>query len=74
LGNLARNLSEQEDERMWSTLPDKIWISGVVLLAGRRDIEIDFFNGPGAAMESPVLQNLQISDGGRQFVIVRTVK
>ena len=73
-GNLARYFSEQADERMWSTLPDKIWMSRVVLPAGRHDIEIDFLDARGVAVESRRLSNLEIVAGSRQFVVVRTVR
>jgi hypothetical protein len=73
-GNLARYFSEQADERMWSTLPDQIWMSRLVLPAGRHEIEIDFLNASGVAIESRVLPDLHVVAGSRQFVIVRTVR
>jgi hypothetical protein len=45
-----------------------------VLPAGRHEIEIDFLNASGVAIESRVLPDLHVVAGSRQFVIVRTVR
>ena len=73
-GNIARYATEQADKRVWSTLPDQIWMSSVVLPSGSHDLTIDFFNAQGAVVESRVVPGIQVSDGSRQFVIVRTVR
>jgi hypothetical protein len=73
-GNIARYATEQADKRVWSTLPDQIWMSSVVLPAGSHDITIDFLNDRGVVVESRVVSGVQVSDGSRQFVIVRTVR
>jgi hypothetical protein len=73
-GNIARYASEQADKRVWSTLPDQIWMSSVVLPAGSHDLTIDFLNERGVVVESRIVPGIQVSDGSRQFVIVRTVR
>ena len=72
-GNIARYASEQADKRMWATLPDKIWMASVVLPAGAHDLSVDFLNDQGVAIESRIIPEVQVSDGSRQFIIVRTV-
>jgi hypothetical protein len=49
-------------------------MSSVVLPAGSHDITIDFLNDRGVVVESRVVSGVQVSDGSRQFVIVRTVR
>jgi len=73
-GNIARYATEQADKRVWSTLPDQIWMSSVVLPAGSHDLTIDFLNAQDGIVESRVIQGVQVSDGTRQFVIVRTAR
>ena len=73
-GGLARFASEQADKRIWSTLPDQIWMSYVVLPEGSHDIEIDFMNVAQNVVESRVIPGVQVTPGSRRFVIVRTVQ
>ena len=73
-GNVARYASEQADKRVWSTLPDQIWMSSVVLPEGTHDLTVDFLNAQGRVVESCSITGIQVSPGSRQFIIVRTVK
>ncbi len=73
-GNIVRYASEQADKRVWSTLPDQIWMSSMVLPTGSHDLTIDFLNAQGTIVETRILSGIQVSDGSRQFVIVRTVR
>ena len=73
-GNVGRYASEQADKRVWSTLPDQIWMSSVVLPEGTHDLSVDFLNAQQIIVESRVIPGLQVAPGTRQFVIVRTVK
>lgn len=73
-GNIARYASEQADKRVWSTLPDQIWMSSIVLPEGTHDISIDFMNAKQIVVESRVIPAVEVAPGTRQFVIVRTVK
>ena len=74
LGNAFRYVSEQADKRIWSTLPDQIWMSSMVLPAGAHDVQVDFMSGQSVVVESRTLTGVQVPPGGRQFVILRTVK
>jgi hypothetical protein len=73
-GNIVRYATEQADKRMWSTLPDKIWMSSLVFPAGTHDLSIDFLNAQGVTVESQVIPAVQVRPGHRQFVIVRTAR
>lgn len=73
-GNFARFASEQADKRVWSTLPDQIWMSSVVLPEGTHDLTVDFLNAQEVVVESRSISGIQVSAGSRQFIIVRTVK
>ena len=73
-GNIARYATEQADKRVWSTLPDQIWMSSVVLPAGSHDLAVDFVNAQGLPIESRMVADLQVTPGSRQFVIIRTVR
>ena len=73
-GNIARYASEQADKRVWSTLPDQIWMSSIILLEGTHDITVDFLNAQQVVVESRSFPGVQVSAGDRQFITVRTVK
>lgn len=73
-GNLARFASEQADQRVWSTLPDEIWMSSVFVPAGSHDLRIDFHDAGGRVVESRVVSSVEVMPGEREFVIVRTVR
>jgi len=73
-GNIARYASEQADKRVWSTLPDQIWMSSIVLPEGAHDLTIDFVNAEQVVVESHSFPEIQVSAGSRQFITVRTVK
>ena len=73
-GNIARFASEQADKRGWSTLPDQIWMSSVVLPEGTHDFTVDFLNAQQIVIESRSISGVQVLAGSRQFIIVRTVK
>ena len=73
-GNIARFASEQADKRVWSTLPDQIWMSSIFLPEGTHDLTVDFLNAQQAVVESRLISGVQVSAGSRQFIIVRTVK
>jgi hypothetical protein len=73
-GNIARYASEQADKRVWSTLPDQIWMSSIVLPEGTHDLTIDFLNAEEVVVESHSFPEVQVSAGSRQFITVRTVK
>jgi hypothetical protein len=74
LGNLVRFASEQADKRVWSTLPDQIWMSSMILPAGTHDIQVDFKTAQSILVESRKVRDVRITPGERQFVIFRTVK
>ena len=74
LGNIARYATEQADKRVWSTLPDQIWMSSMILPAGTHDVQVDFKTAQSALVESRTVPSVTITPGGRQFVILRTVK
>jgi len=74
IGNIARFASEQADKRVWSTLPDQIWMSSMILPAGAHDLQVDFLTAQSILVESREILDVEIESGGRQFVILRTVK
>ncbi|MBW2497795.1 MAG: hypothetical protein JRF61_11025 [Deltaproteobacteria bacterium] len=73
-GNLARYGSERADQRVWSTLPDEIWMSTLVLPAGSHDLTIDFLDAGQRVVESRIVSGVEVAPGGREYVIVRTVR
>lgn len=73
-GNILRELTEKADTRVWSSLPDKIWMSAMVLPAGRHDLEVDFLAADSRVVESRSVPGIEIGPGERKFVVVRTVK
>jgi hypothetical protein len=73
-GNLARYASERADQRVWSTLPDEIWMSTLVLPAGSHDLTIDFLDARQRVVESRVVSGVEVVPGSREYVIVRTVR
>ena len=73
-GNIARYASEQADKRVWSTLPDQIWMSSIVLPEGTHDLTIDFLNAEQIVVESHSFPKVQVLAGSLQFITVRTVK
>ena len=73
-GNIVRYASEQADKRGWSTLPDQIWMSSIFLPEGVHDFTVDFLNAQQVVIESRSFSGIQVLDGRRQFIIVRTVK
>lgn len=74
VGNIARYASEQADKRVWSTLPDQIWMSSMILPAGAHDLNVDFMTAQSMLVESQDIPGIEIVPGGRQFVVLRTVK
>lgn len=73
VGSIARYASEQADKRVWSTLPDKIYMTSMILPAGTHDVDVDFVNAQSAVVESQSIPQVDIAEGGRRFVILRTV-
>ena len=73
-GNIARFASEQADKRVWSTLPDEIWMSSLVLPAGVHDLNVDFVTANETVVESRVFSAVEVLAGRRQYIIVRTVR
>ncbi len=74
LGTLGRFATEQADKRVWSTLPDEIWMSSMVLPAGRHDVEVDFLTAQAMLVESRTIPQVEVPAGGRRFLILRTVR
>ena len=74
LGTLGRFATEQADKRVWSTLPDEIWMTSMVVPAGRHDLEVDFVTAQALLVESQSVPGIEVPAGGRRFVILRTVK
>ncbi len=74
VGNIARFASEQADKRVWSTLPDQIWMSSMILPAGRHDVEVDFVTAQSAVVETRAIPGVEIPPGGRRFLVLRTVR
>lgn len=74
LGTLGRFATEQADKRVWSTLPDEIWMTSMFLPAGRHDVRVDFLTAQSSLVETRTIPQVEIPAGGRRFVILRTVK
>lgn len=73
-GNIARYATEQADKRSWSTLPDEVWMSSVVLPEGEHDLSVDFLNAQQVVVESRRFPGVRVLPGRRHFIIVRTVR
>ncbi|MEE8164392.1 MAG: hypothetical protein V3T64_02380, partial [Myxococcota bacterium] len=73
-GNIARFATEQADKRVWSTLPDTIWMVSIVVPAGTHDVSVDFLNAQRIVVEARTIPGVEVAAGGRRFVIVRTVQ
>jgi hypothetical protein len=73
VGNIARFASEQADKRIWSTLPDQIWMASMIVPAGSHDVKIDFLNAQSAVVETRSIPSVEVQPGERRFVLVRTV-
>jgi hypothetical protein len=74
VGNIARYASEQADQRLWSTLPDQIWMSSMILPAGLHDLEVDFVTARSEVVETRSIANVEILPGRRRFLVLRTVR
>ena len=74
LGTIGRFATEQADKRVWSTLPDEIWMTSMIVPAGRHDLEVDFLTAQSMLVESRSVPGIEVPAGGRRFVILRTVK
>ncbi|MCR9092770.1 MAG: hypothetical protein NXI30_01005 [bacterium] len=74
LGTIGRFATEQADKRVWSTLPDEIWMTSMIVPAGRHDLEVDFLTAQAGLVESQSVSGIEVPAGGRRFVILRTVK
>lgn len=74
LGTIGRFATEQADKRVWSTLPDEIWMTSLIVPAGRHDLEVDFLTAQAILVESRSVTGIDVPAGGRRFVILRTVK
>lgn len=73
VGNLGRFATEQADKRVWSTLPDQIWMASMILPAGTHDVELDFLTNQSMVAKSKTIPGVRIEPGRREFLIVRTV-
>lgn len=73
-GNAARFATERADERMWSTLPDTIWMSSIVVKEGKHDLQVDFLDHDRRVIEEQTIRDVEVASGARRFVIVRTVQ
>jgi hypothetical protein len=74
VGNIARFASEQADKRVWSSLPDQIWMSSMILPAGAHDVQVDFLSASGGVIETRTIPQVEIAAGGRRFLLLRTVR
>ena len=74
LGTIGRSATEQADTRVLSTLPDEIWMTSMIVPAGRHDLEVDFLTAQAMLVESQSVPGIEVPAGGRRFVILRTVK
>ncbi len=74
IGNIARYATEQADKRLWSTLPDQIWMSSMILPAGRHDVEVDFVTSGSLVVETRLVEGVDVPRGGRRFLFLRTVR
>lgn len=73
-GNWARAASERADVRVWSTLPDTIWMSVLEVPAGEHAVELDFLDHRGEIAHQKQLPPVKVAAGERVFVTVRTVQ
>ncbi len=73
-GNVARYATERADTRVWSTLPDQIWMSTVVVPPGTHQVSVDFLDAQQGVVETRDVPDLTVAAGERRFVILRTVQ
>lgn len=73
-GNAARHASERADDRVWSTLPDTIWMSSILVPEGTHDVTVDFIDRRHRVIEERTIRDVRVEAGEREFVIVRTVQ
>ena len=73
-GDWARAASERADVRVWSTLPDTIWMSVLEVSPGEHAIELDFLDHRGERRLQKKLSPVEVAAGQRVFVTVRTVQ
>lgn len=74
VGNIARYATEQADKRVWSTLPDEIWMASAIVPAGRHDVAVDFVTAQSTVVETRTLPGIEVAPGERRFVVLRTVR
>jgi hypothetical protein len=48
-------------------------MTSMILPAGTHDVDVDFVNAQSAVVESQSIPQVDIAEGGRRFVILRTV-
>lgn len=49
-------------------------MTSVILPAGTHDVDLDFMTAQSVLVESRSFSQVTVPDGGRRFLIVRTVK
>ena len=49
-------------------------MTSMIVPAGRHDLEVDFLTAQSMLIESRSVPGIEVSPGGRRFVILRTVR
>lgn len=72
VGRVAAAASETADTRCWSTLPAEFRMARLRLPAGTHSVAVQYYAAGGAPVGSEVLENVEIRQGRRTYVHVRT--
>jgi hypothetical protein len=66
--NLLGAATETADTRCWSTLPQTIMMTRLVLPAGEYDLEVDLFDASGAQIETLLIPGVSVEEGQTSFL------
>jgi hypothetical protein len=60
--------TETADTRTWSTLPEKILMSRLVLPAGVYDLQVDLYNSLGRRVDRLIIEEVAVTNGRATFL------
>lgn len=71
---VASTATELADKRCWQTLPDRVLVARLPLSAGKHSITCSFTNASGQTVSSQEIKEVEVVEGKKTFVYVRTVQ
>ncbi len=66
--------TELADKRFWQTVPDRIFMTRLVLPAGTHTLHLTFKDSKGAVVSNRDLEDITVKSGKKTFVTVRTAE